>query len=156
MLDRKYSKVLDVYALTPLGEASKLEGEQFHKKLGNVNYEMYQYDIPEEYQKYDHLTIKREWIEPGFSHWINYHWQSLTPYEGLTCFLRCDSGLKIQDRLIFDNRAYYHVRLSDDKTRLEITSSQWLEADTGFAVIISNSDIEPDLEIEDEQGTDQN
>lgn len=141
MLDKNNSKPLDVYALPPLGKACKLDGKKSTKKLGGVDYDVYVYDIPEEYQKYDHLTLKREWIEPGFDHWINYNWQSLTPYEGLTCFLHCESGLTIKHRLIFDNRAYYHVNLSDDKTRLEITSSQWLEADTGFSVIISDTEV---------------
>ena len=93
---------------------------------------MYNFTIPEKLEKYDHLTVKRTLTEPGRDHWINYCWQSLTPYEGVTCRVKCFDNLTIKDFMIFDNKAFYHVYISDDQTRLDITSSQWLDADTGF------------------------
>ncbi len=93
--------------------------------------------IPEQYEKYDHLTVKKTIKEPGHDHWINYIWQSLTPYEGVTCSIKCFDDLKIKDFMIFDNKSYYHVDKSTDNTAMEITSSQWLDSDTGFSIVIS-------------------
>ncbi len=35
------------------------------------------------------------------------------------------------------------VKESDDDRQLEITSSQWLEADTGFLVTVSDTEVKP-------------
>lgn len=93
--------------------------------------------IPEQYNQYDHLTVKKTIIESGHDHWINYIWQSLTPYEGVTCSIKCFDNLKIKDYMIFDNKSYYHVDKSTDNTSMDIISSQWLDSDTGFAIVIS-------------------
>lgn len=128
----------DVYALPPSGESIQLEAKEGTITSGGIVFTTYSYEIPKECEKYDHLTIKRTMIEPGFKHWANYYWQSLTPYEGLVCTIKCEGDLSIKDHMIFDNKAYYHVVLSEDKKRIEITSSQWLDTDTGFAVTISD------------------
>lgn len=128
----------DVYALPPSGKSIKLEGKENKLNSGGITFTTYTYEIPKECEKYDHLTIKRTMIEPGFQHWANYYWQSLTPYEGLVCTVKCDGDLSIKDHMIFDNKAYYHVVLSEDRKQMEITSSQWLDTDTGFAVTISD------------------
>lgn len=128
----------DVYALPPCGESMELEGKKGTLNSGGITYTTYTYEIPKECEKYDHLTVKRTMIEPGFKHWANYYWQSLTPYEGLVCTIKCEGDLSIKDHMVFDNKAYYHVVLSEDRKRMEITSSQWLDTDTGFAVTISD------------------
>ena len=97
------------------------------------------FEIPDSLKEYDHLTIKRKMIEPGHDHWISYNWQSLTPYENLSCNVKCFDNLTIKEFMIFDNKAYYHSELSSDNKSLNITSSQWLESDTGFYVIISDT-----------------
>ena len=104
---------------------------------GGIEYERYTFEIPIECEKYDHLMVRRKMTEPGNREWINYYWQSVTPYENVTFSLKCFDGLRIEDYMIFDNKAYYHVDLSDDKTKLDITSSEWLDADTGFCVFIT-------------------
>ena len=105
--------------------------------MGGIKYKVYSFTIPEKLEKYDHLTVKRTLTEPGRDHWIHYCWQSVTPYEGVTCRVKCFDNLTIKDFMIFDNKAFYHVDISDDKTRLDIISSQWLDADTGFCFVIS-------------------
>lgn len=131
----------DVYILPPTGEGILINGTESSLTQGGLDCVKYTYEIPKELEKYDHLTIKRTMLEPGRDHWINYYWQSLTPYEGIVCTINCADGLTIKDYMIFDNKAYYHVDQSDDKKRLSITSSQWLDTDTGFVVTISDTNI---------------
>lgn len=59
-----------------------------------------------------------------------------TLYEGITCSVKCYDNLKIKDFMIFDNKAYYYTKESDDNKQLDITSSQWLDPDTGFSLVI--------------------
>lgn len=124
----------DVYILPPDGEEKKIDGEESKLKSGGIDCTKYTYQIPEEFEQYDRLTIKRIMIEPGNRNWINYYWQSLTPYESLNCTITCEGSLSIKDYMIFDNKAYYHV--TGDENHLRITSSQWLNADTGFTATI--------------------
>lgn len=138
------SEVLSVVVLPPEGDAVPLKATIEEKNSGSIKCKVYTYDIPKELYRYDHLTIKRVMVEPGFGHWINFYWQSITPYEGVTFSLACEEGLTVKDYMIFDNRAAYHVACTPDNRRLEITASQWLDADTGFAITVS---ADPDEQI---------
>lgn len=137
--EKSGSESCEVYVLPPTGKSILIEGNKQRVNNAGIDFDVYTYEIPKECEKYDHLTIKRTMIEPGYDHWINYYWQSLTPYEGVTCTIDCANGLTIKDYMIFDNKAYYHVVLAQNKERLEITSSQWLDMDTGFVVTIADS-----------------
>ncbi len=132
--------MLSVVVLPPEGDAVPLKARIREKDSGGITCKVYIYEIPKELYRYDHLTIKRVMVEPGFGHWINFYWQSITPYEGVTFSLDCEEGLTVKDYMIFDNKAAYHVACSLDNRRLEITASQWLDTDTGFAITISDTD----------------
>lgn len=136
MLEKENSELSDLVVITPFGEKKLDVGNPETKNIGGINYSIYNLSIPEEYEKYDHLRIQRNIIEPGKDHWIHYIWQSLTPYEGITCSVKCYDNLKIKDFMIFDNKAYYYTKESDDNKQLDITSSQWLDPDTGFSLVI--------------------
>lgn len=153
LFEKEGSQSLDVVILPPEGEEKTISGIKSSKEVppegGGIYCDMYTYEIPKEFEKYDHLTIKRTMLEPGYDHWINYYWESLTPYEGVICIIDCMEPLTVKDYMIFDNKAYYHVKKSTDSRRLEITSSQWLNTDTGFVVTISDTkplDNGPDKE----------
>lgn len=138
--EKENSESSDVRIISPLGEKSikKEEGTSATKvTMGGIQYDYYNFVIPPEYNQFDHLTIKRTTKEPGHDHWINFIWQTITPYEGLSCSIKCFDGLTIKEQMIFDNKAYYHIELSEDKSKIEITSSQWLDSNTGFAIVIS-------------------
>ena len=137
IFEKANSTTSDVEVLYESGEEKIPMGNPQIQEIGGINYTAYTFTIPEALEKYDHLTVKRTMTEPGRDHWINYCWQSLTPYEGVTCRVKCFDNLTIKDFMIFDNKAFYHVDISDDKTRMDITSSQWLDADTGFCFVIS-------------------
>lgn len=125
---------------------AKLEIKQEYKRevQGGITQDSFIFEIPEELKHYDRLTIRRKIYEPGNNHWINYIWTSLTPYEGIRCHLKCFDGLTVKDFMIYDNKAYYQTDISEDGTTLNITSSQWLEPDTGFFVTISDTKLEED------------
>lgn len=138
--EKENSESSDVKIISPLGEKSIKKEENTSKQkveIGGVKYDYYNFIIPQEYNQFDHLTIKRTTKEPGEDHWIDYIWQTITPYEGVTCSIKCFDGLTIKHYMIFDNKAYYHIESSEDKTKLEITSSQWLDSNTGFSVVIA-------------------
>lgn len=137
IFEKEDSSTSDLKIISPLGEKKVEKEEPSKQKAGGIDCNIYTFEIPEEFEKFDHLTVKRTMIEPGRDHWMNYYWQSITPYEGVTCRVRCFDGLKIKDFMIFDNKAYYHVDQSDDGVTLDITSSQWLDSDTGFAFTIA-------------------
>lgn len=61
-----------------------------------------------------------------------------------------DVELTIKDHMVFDNRGAYHVTRQADGRRIEIPSSQWLNADTGFSVTISDTPLKKDLRVEEE------
>ncbi len=139
IFEKKGSISKDFYILPPTGESREVPGKEDPLKQGGIDCTKYTYEIPKDLEKYDHLTIKRTMLEPGRDHWINYYWQSLTPYEGIVCTINCMNGLTVKDYMIFDNKAYYHVDRSEDRKRLSITSSQWLDTDTGFVATISDT-----------------
>ncbi len=109
---------------------------------GGITQQTFTFEIPDKLKHYDKLTLRRKMYEPGNDHWINYIWQSLTPYEGIVCRLKCFDGLTVKDFMIYDNKAYYQTEISVDRTTLDIVSSQWLEPDTGFFITISDSPID--------------
>lgn len=115
---------------------SMLTDEQIGEK-GQIAVK-YELKIPPELQHYPYLTIRREFLEPGFNHWTNFHWTSLTPCDGIVFHLKCDDNLIIKDYLIFDDKKLYDVTLSDDKTDINIISINWLNRFTGFTLTISD------------------
>ena len=137
VFEKEGSSSEDVKIISPDGEVEIKEETTDEVITGGIKCSKCILNIPDSCEKYDHLMVKRSFREPGNDHWINYIWQSLTPYEGVTCRVKCFDGLKIKDYMIFDNKSYYHVDKSEDKTMIDITSSQWLDPDTGFAFVIS-------------------
>lgn len=142
MFEKPNSTIDNVCILPPEGHDHEIKGISSDIKVGGVDFKQYSFEIPQEYQKFDHITIRRTMIEPGSAHWINYYWQSLTPYEGLNCAITCMDNLVIKDWMIFDNKAYYHVDIDKNGQHMEIASSQWLDTDTDFVVTIGERDDE--------------
>ena len=101
-----------------------------------VEYKQYEFKIPDDLNSYSYLTIESDIEEIGYDHWTNFHWTSLTPYDGLTFRLKCDEGLVIQEYIVFDEKSPYFVRLSENKNDISILSTEWLNAYTGFSLTI--------------------
>lgn len=141
--EKSGSKTKEVKLIHEDGEFLVYEGEPREEVQGGIIQDSFSFEIPEELKHYDRLTVRRKMYEPGNDHWINYVWESLTPYEGIGCQLKCFDGLTVKDFMIYDNMAYYQTDISEDRTTLNITSSQWLEPATGFFITISDTDIKP-------------
>lgn len=100
--------------------------------------EGYSYNIPQEYYKYPFLIIERNVVEYGHKHWISLNWSSLTPIRDLTYEVICQDGI-IKDYYIFDNSDLYEKpKLSDNRKRMVIKSTQWVDPYTGICVIVAN------------------
>lgn len=108
--------------------------------ISPTNVKVYSYEIPEELYKYPYLTIKKEVIEKGYDHWTNFHWNTLTPSDGITFNIRCFDDLHIKEYFIFDSEDLYNVTESADKTSIDIISTSWLDKHSGFVFTISDTD----------------
>lgn len=111
-------------------------GKQKQAKGGFI-YTEYTFEIPNELTKYKYLTIESEIEEIGFDHWTLFNWTSLTPYDGLSFTLICQDDLTVKRKSLFDNKEQYVFSESDDKKKLEICSTDWLDPYTGFAIVIA-------------------
>lgn len=109
-------------------------------EVSPTNVKTYSYEIPEELYKYPYLTIKKIVIEKGYDHWTNFHWNTLTPTDGITFSLKCYDGLHIQEYFIFDSEDCYNVTESEDKCSIDIISTLWLDKRSGFVFTISDTD----------------
>lgn len=139
--ERNDCNVEKSYIISPDGimeikEENVTQGEEL---ISPVNVKMYSYEIPEELSKYPYLTIKKEVIEKGYDHWTNFHWNTLTPSDGITFRLTCYNGLHIQEYFIFDSEESYNVTENDDKTTIDIVSTLWLDKNSGFVFTISDT-----------------
>lgn len=137
--ERKGSKISDTTIYFPGGSFPVKTPESFEENTAGTQYTTFKFQVPESLYKYPYLTIERKVYEPGFDHWTNFHWTSLTPYDGLVFNLTCEDTLTIKDHIIFDDKKLYNVKINDERTQMHIVSTDWLEANTGFTVTISTS-----------------
>lgn len=142
--ERQGSKVLPSRLIHPDGveEITEENCHPIQELTAGISYTKYIYEVPEKLYQYPYLTLERTIFEPGFDHWTNFHWTSLTPYDGLVFSLRCLDGLTIKEYVIFDDRKLYNVSEGSDKTEMSIISTDWLDANTGFSVTISETELE--------------
>lgn len=109
-------------------------------KISPTNVKIYSYEIPEKLYKFPYLTIQKEVVEEGYDHWTNFHWNSLTPSDGITFKLTCSDDLQIKEYFIFNNEKLYNVKESDNKKEIDIISTVWLDKNSGFVFTISDTD----------------
>lgn len=108
-------------------------------EVSPINVKTYEYAIPDELYKYPYLTIKKTAIECGYDHWTNFHWNTLTPTDGINFSLRCHGELSIKEYFIFNNDGSYNVMESKDKKEIDIVSTVWLDKNSGFVFTISDT-----------------
>ncbi len=109
-----------------------------NKHTDTIEREIFSYDIPQEYCRFPFLIIERNVIEYGHKHWISLNWSSLTPIRDLTYEIICHDGI-IKDYYIFDNSDLYETpKISDDRKRMVIKTTQWVDPYTGICVIVAN------------------
>lgn len=130
------------YIISPEGvkEISEKDITPTDEDISPINVKTYSYEIPEELYKYPYLTIKKTVIEKGYNHWTNFHWNTLTPTDGITFTLKCYDGLHIKEYFIFDSEEFYNVTEADDKTSIDIISTLWLDKHSGFVFTVSDTE----------------
>ena len=130
------------YIISPEGvkEISEKDITPTDEDISPTNVKTYSYEIPEELYKYPYLTIKKTVIEKGYNHWTNFHWNTLTPTDGITFTLKCYDELHIKEYFIFDSEEFYNVTENDDKTSIDIISTLWLDKHSGFVFTISDTE----------------
>lgn len=130
------------YIISPEGvkEISEKDITPTDEDISPINVKTYSYEIPEELYKYPYLTIKKTVIEKGYNHWTNFHWNTLTPADGITFTLKCYDELHIKEYFIFDSEEFYNVTENDDETSIDIISTLWLDKHSGFVFTISDTE----------------
>lgn len=130
------------YIISPEGvkEISEKDITFTDENISPINVKTYSYEIPEELYKYPYLTIKKTVIEKGYNHWTNFHWNTLTPTDGITFTLKCYDELHIKEYFIFDSEEFYNVTEAEDKTSIDIISTLWLDKHSGFVFTVSDTE----------------
>ena len=130
------------YIISPGGakEINEKDVTSTDEDISPINVKTYSYEIPEELYKYPYLTIKKTVIEKGYNHWTNFHWNTLTPTDGITFTLKCYDELHIKEYFIFDSEEFYNVTEADDKTSIDIISTLWLDKHSGFVFTVSDTE----------------
>ncbi|MBR6069033.1 MAG: hypothetical protein IKP78_00370 [Ruminococcus sp.] len=119
-------------------EDEDIKENQSVEEKGGLEYNQYKFEIPEKLLRHRYLTIESEFEELGENHWATFNWTSLTPYDGVVFTIICQDGLIIKKRTLFDKKDKYIFTDSQDGTRLDICSTDWLDAFTGFSILIAS------------------
>lgn len=107
--------------------------------------ETYFYNIPNEYNEYNFLSIELTVTEKGHKHWITVHWQSLTPIDGLNLSINCCNGIVKEYKIFDNNENYSKPNLENERTLFTIESSKWLDPYTGLSVLVANQAPDDDF-----------
>lgn len=116
------------------------DGDQITADTGEnctqIPYKKTYFNIPKEYQDSPYVTVQYDIIEPGYDHWINYTWTSLTPYDGLNFSLSCKDNLVVKQHRLFDNGNGYTVDIDENRKGIRVLSTEWLNSFTGLSIIV--------------------
>lgn len=146
--DRNNCNVTNTRILYPGGELNVEEECQPLKEtdVSPVNTQRFEFKIPKELYEYEYLTLVKDAVECGYDHWTNFHWNTLTPAEGINFKLSCDDNLFIKEYFVFDDIDLYNINEDKDKKNIDIISTGWVDEHTGFIFTISDTkgDIKSD------------
>lgn len=141
--ERENCNVEKSYIISPDGEEIEINEKNMtldDTTISPTNVKKYSYEIPDTLYKFPYLTIKKICVEMGYDHWTNFHWNTLTPTDGITFSLSCYDNLHIQEYFIFNSENLYNVNENDTHTHIDIISTSWLDANSGFVFTISDTD----------------
>ncbi len=93
--------------------------------------------VADNLKEYLYITLCKDIKEIGYNHWIVFNWSSLTPCDGISFELQCMDGLIIKEYKVFDNPKLYKINPNDNKDKIDIISTSWLNEYTGFTITIS-------------------
>jgi hypothetical protein len=101
-----------------------------------AKWKLYTYDIPKSIED-DFISVILKCREFGSDHWQLFAYKTMVPSEGIKVTVNCYDGLIIKEHEIFDSNKSYVCYLSDDKKKLEISTSQWISSGNGLTVLIA-------------------
>jgi hypothetical protein len=124
------------------GEIVKLTEEDFdisnREEDDGFKWKMYSYKIPETIED-EFISVIIKYKEFGYDHWLLFNFKTLIASEGIKVTVNCFDDLVIKDHLIFDNDKHYIRCISEDKRKLEISTSQWISPGNGVSVLIAKA-----------------
>lgn len=144
--DKNSSKIEEMTIILPDGENHKIKNKYLKLQKNSINQTETSYcnivKVPNEYSKYDHITVKTVIIEEGYDHWAFLCWMSLYATNIISYTIICEDDLIIKEHMIFDNpNGLYHVLSDNDDSgnvkSYTITCDTWTDPYTGFALVIA-------------------
>jgi len=122
------------------GKSNQIPKDAFKITRGEeesgIKWIMYSFDIPKSIEtEFISVIIKHK--EYGYDHWQLFAYKTMIPSEGIKVTINCIDNLIIKERLIFDNEKNYNIYVSEDKKRIEISTSQWISPGNGISVLVA-------------------
>ena len=133
VFENEESEVLETKIFTSNGEEVPIENQTSEKGRDK-------FDIPQKFNEFPYLIIKREVREIGYSHWMDIDLRTLTPCDKVTYYLECQDDLIIRKHIFMDDSKNYNVKESEDKKTISIESYGWLDALSGFLIIVGKDE----------------
>jgi len=122
------------------GESIQLSKEDFKIKKDDeesgYKWITYTYDIPKSVET-DFISVILKFQTYGQDHWQLYSYKTMIPSDGIKASINCSNDLIIKEYLVFDYNKNYSCCISNDKKRLEISTSQWISPGDGFSVLVA-------------------
>jgi hypothetical protein len=97
---------------------------------------MYSYEIPKSIEG-EFISVNIRYIEFGSDHWQLFAYKTMIPSEGIKVTVNCIDDLVIKEYVIFDNDKNYICHISDNKKKIEISTSQWISSGNGVNVLVA-------------------
>jgi hypothetical protein len=94
----------------------------------------YTMDVPEKFNKYREINIRRRVTEFGSDHWQLFCYKALKPCHRMQIELRCKDGIEIRETNIFG--AQEDFQISEDKDKVRVSYNHWLSPGYGVTVLV--------------------
>lgn len=95
----------------------------------------YTFQIPETFNKYKEVTIRRKFVEYGSDHWQIFCYKAIKPCHRMFVTLQCEKGLSIKEPNTFGVNDEFFIEHSEDKVRFSYNG--WLSPGYGVTALIS-------------------
>jgi hypothetical protein len=143
--------------MAPGAETLRIKEEDYEIKEqveeSGFKWTEYSYEIPEQFDKTEFISINTELNEYGQKHWQMFSFKFLAPADGLKIDLRCDSDLIIKYYMIFDKDKYYATSISEDKKHFTLICNQWMKPGVGLSILVAkqSTDVPQMPKIEEQR-----
>lgn len=95
-------------------------------------------DVPEEWEEFEEIAVKRRIVEDGHDHWALFMYKSTKPCHKLLVSLKCQEGIKIREHGVFGmNDKVRCIFDENDPTSIEYSYNEWLDEGYGVLAIVS-------------------